>query len=77
MVITSLITTSDAEKLANPKHFNRLRQQQDLQFLHEVSSVPLQQGLRHLQTAFTRIRLKAPVIYAGDENQRLDLSSQS
>jgi len=26
---------------------------EDLQFLNEVSSVPLQQGLRHLQTAFT------------------------
>jgi putative transposase len=29
------------------------KQQEDLQFLNEVSSVPLQQGLRHLQTAFT------------------------
>ncbi|HEY9799614.1 MAG TPA: transposase, partial [Leptolyngbyaceae cyanobacterium] len=26
---------------------------EDLQFLNEVSCVPLQQGLRHLQTAFT------------------------
>ncbi len=29
------------------------KQQEDLQFLNEVSCVPLQQGLRHLQTAFT------------------------
>jgi putative transposase len=29
------------------------KKQEDLQFLSEVSSVPLQQGLRHLQTAFT------------------------
>jgi putative transposase len=29
------------------------KQQEDLEFLNEVSCVPLQQGLRHLQTAFT------------------------
>jgi putative transposase len=29
------------------------KKQQDLQFLNEVSCVPLQQGLRHLQKAFT------------------------
>jgi putative transposase len=29
------------------------KQQEDLDFLNEVSCVPLQQGLRHLQTAFT------------------------
>jgi len=29
------------------------KKQENLQFLKEVSSVPLQQGLRHLQTAFT------------------------
>ncbi|ELS31518.1 MULTISPECIES: RNA-guided endonuclease InsQ/TnpB family protein [Pseudanabaena] len=29
------------------------KKQEDLQFLNEVSSVPLQQGLRHLQSAFT------------------------
>jgi len=29
------------------------KKQEDLQFLKEVSSVPLQQGLRHLQSAFT------------------------
>ena len=29
------------------------KKQEDLDFLQEVSSVPLQQGLRHLQTAFT------------------------
>ena len=29
------------------------KQQADLQFLNEVSCVPVQQGLRHLQTAFT------------------------
>ncbi len=29
------------------------KKQEDLQFLTEVSSVPLQQGLRHLQAAFT------------------------
>ena len=29
------------------------KKQEDLQFLNEVSCVPLQQGLRHLQTAFT------------------------
>jgi putative transposase len=28
------------------------KQQEDLQFLNEVSCVPLQQGLRHVQTAF-------------------------
>ncbi|NES65208.1 MAG: helix-turn-helix domain-containing protein [Okeania sp. SIO2D1] len=28
------------------------KNQEDLDFLKEVSSVPLQQGLRHLQTAF-------------------------
>ncbi len=27
--------------------------QEELDFLNEVSCVPLQQGLRHLQTAFT------------------------
>ena len=29
------------------------KKQKDLDFLTEVSCVPLQQGLRHLQTAFT------------------------
>ncbi|GGA13543.1 RNA-guided endonuclease InsQ/TnpB family protein [Okeania sp. KiyG1] len=29
------------------------KKQEDLDFLDRVSSVPLQQGLRHLQTAFT------------------------
>ena len=29
------------------------KKQEDLEFLNEVSCVPLQQGLRHLQTAFT------------------------
>ena len=29
------------------------KKQEDLDFLKEVSSVPLQQGLMHLQTAFT------------------------
>ena len=29
------------------------KKQEDLQFFNEVSSVPLQQGLRHLQSAFT------------------------
>ena len=29
------------------------KKQEDLDFLRQVSSVPLQQGLRHLQTAFT------------------------
>lgn len=29
------------------------KKEEDLQFLNEVSSVPLQQGLRHLQSAFT------------------------
>jgi putative transposase len=29
------------------------KKQEDLQFLNEVSSVPLQQGLRHLQKAFS------------------------
>jgi putative transposase len=29
------------------------KKEEDLDFLNEVSSVPLQQGLRHLQTAFT------------------------
>lgn len=29
------------------------KQQEDLVFLNEVSCVPLQQGLRHLQSAFT------------------------
>ncbi|MCD8490020.1 MAG: transposase [Desertifilum sp.] len=29
------------------------KKQEDLQFLNEVSCVPLQQGLRHLQTAYT------------------------
>ncbi|PHM11206.1 RNA-guided endonuclease InsQ/TnpB family protein [Nostoc sp. 'Peltigera malacea cyanobiont' DB3992] len=29
------------------------KKQEDLQFLNDVSSVPLQQGLRHLQTAFS------------------------
>lgn len=34
------------------------KKQQDLQFLNEVSCVPLQQGLRHLQTAFTNFWAK-------------------
>jgi putative transposase len=29
------------------------KKQEELEFLNEVSCVPLQQGLRHLQTAFT------------------------
>jgi len=29
------------------------KKQEELNFLNEVSCVPLQQGLRHLQTAFT------------------------
>ncbi|ELS48546.1 transposase [Microcystis aeruginosa FACHB-905 = DIANCHI905] len=29
------------------------KKQEELHFLNEVSCVPLQQGLRHLQTAFT------------------------
>jgi putative transposase len=39
------------------------KQQKELDFLNEVSSVPLQQGLRHLQTAFTNFfagRTKCP-----------------
>ncbi len=41
------------------------KKQEELDFLNEVSCVPLQQGLRHLQTAFTanskmkRINLKS------------------
>src|SRR4028119_2117265 len=31
----------------------RWKKQEDLQFLNEVSCVPLQQGLRHLQKAFS------------------------
>lgn len=34
------------------------KKQEDLQFLNEVSCVPLQQGLRHLQTAFTNFFAK-------------------
>ncbi len=34
-------------------HLTQWKKQEDLIFLNEVSSVPLQQGLRHLQTAFT------------------------
>ncbi len=30
-----------------------MEKQEELNFLNEVSCVPLQQGLRHLQTAFT------------------------
>ncbi|MFN5855295.1 MAG: RNA-guided endonuclease InsQ/TnpB family protein [Pseudanabaenaceae cyanobacterium] len=39
------------------------KKQEDLQFLNEVSCVPLQQGLRHLQSAFTNffaVRAKYP-----------------
>ncbi len=39
------------------------KKQDDLDFLTEVSSVPLQQSLRHLQTAFTNFfsgRVKYP-----------------
>ncbi|MEG4800307.1 RNA-guided endonuclease TnpB family protein [Microcoleus sp. ARI1-B5] len=39
------------------------KKQEELDFLNEVSCVPLQQGLRHLQTAFTNFfagRAKAP-----------------
>ena len=35
------------------KELTNWKQQEDLQFLNEVSSVPLQQGLRNLQKAFT------------------------
>jgi putative transposase len=35
------------------KMLTNWKKQEDLQFLNEVSCVPLQQGLRHLQTAFT------------------------
>ena len=41
------------------------KKQEDLQFLSEVSCVPLQQGLRHLQTAFTNFfagRAKYPTL---------------
>jgi putative transposase len=34
------------------------KKQEDLQFLNEVSSVPLQQGLRHLQKAFSNFFAK-------------------
>lgn len=36
------------------KMLTQWKKQDDLQFLNEVSSVPLQQGLRHLQTAFSK-----------------------
>ncbi len=35
------------------KMLTQWKKQDDLQFLNEVNSVPLQQGLRHLQTAFS------------------------
>ena len=41
------------------------KKQEDLDFLTEVSSVPLQQSLRHLQTAFTNFfsrRTKYPFL---------------
>ena len=34
-------------------HLTQWKKQEDLQFLNEVSCVPLQQGLRHLQKGFT------------------------
>ncbi|NBD33387.1 MAG: helix-turn-helix domain-containing protein, partial [Cyanobacteria bacterium] len=34
------------------------KKREDLQFLNEVSCVPLQQGLRHLQKAFTNFFAK-------------------
>ena len=36
------------------------KKHEDLQFLNEVSCVPLQQGLRHLQTAFLCRTVKIP-----------------
>ncbi len=42
------------------------KKQEELEFLNEVSCVPLQQGLRHLQTAFTsdhRYRLQKGYSY--------------
>ncbi len=35
------------------------KKQEELDFLNEVSCVPLQQGLRHLQTAFTNKQIWA------------------
>jgi putative transposase len=40
------------------KMLTEWKKQEDLQFLSEVSSVPLQQGLRHLQTAFSNFFAK-------------------
>ena len=44
------------ERVGYPETSTMLTQwkkQEDLQFLNDVSCVPVQQGLRHLQTAFT------------------------
>jgi putative transposase len=41
------------------------KKQEELDFLNEVSCVPLQQGLRHLQTAFTNffaVVLSIPIL---------------
>lgn len=38
------------------------KKQEDLDFLNQVSCVPLQQGLRHLQTAFTNFLRVVPSI---------------
>jgi len=53
------------------------KKQEDLQFLNEVSSVPLQQGLRHLQTAFTNFfagRAKYPNFH-GKVNYELRITN--
>ncbi|MFN5818684.1 MAG: hypothetical protein ACK47D_21990 [Pseudanabaena sp.] len=42
-----------AETSSMLSYLTAWKKQEDLQFLNEVSCVPLQQGLRHLQTAFT------------------------
>lgn len=37
-----------------PEQEDLWKKEEELNFLNDVSSVPLQQGLRHLQTAFTK-----------------------
>jgi putative transposase len=52
--------------------------QEDLQFLNDVSCVPLQQGLRHLQKAFSNFfegRAKSQTLRKSIKEEKLNLLS--
>ena len=52
------------------------KKQEELDFLNEVSCVPLQQGLRHLQTAFTNFFAGPTEIWLKGSNAKRDKMQQ-